>query len=351
MAEGKLCVCPQCGKKYKLKAGFDAASFSCKACGATVWVEGKAPARAPGTRRKSRRGRDRGGRAKAEGADEGRRGRYQKQSNSTAVVLAIFGGLIVIGGIVFFVMQGGDEPPPADTGTTMAGQPDEADTGTTPTGASPIPTDASNPGGVTPPVPVKETGTPADEPKTDEPAVKEADPDGPTRELGGTPKKSGKPRRGKSRWDPPADLGHLKDTPPALRKQIDELVGLMMDPMAGRDSLDAKSKLAAIGKPAFLPILGAMAKIRDTITDVDSMDERLIESSLKLGDECLREMDGYLESKGKQPIRPGTDKKYIAYILRLHYRRWKEYLHDKPEMPGAYDPTQEYDEEGDPGEE
>ena len=44
MPEPKVCVCPQCGKKYALKEGFDAKSFSCKACGATVWVSGKAPA-------------------------------------------------------------------------------------------------------------------------------------------------------------------------------------------------------------------------------------------------------------------------------------------------------------------
>jgi hypothetical protein len=120
----------------------------------------------------------------------------------------------------------------------------------------------------------------------------------------------------------------------------------MMDPQAGRDSLDAKQKLAAIGKPAFPVILGAMAKVRDKITDKDTIEERLIESSLKLADECLREMDGYLESKMKPPIRPGTDKKYIVYIIRLHYRRWKEALEAMPEMPGPYDPSVEYKEEG-----
>ncbi|MCK6460445.1 MAG: hypothetical protein L6Q95_11190, partial [Planctomycetes bacterium] len=52
MAE-QICVCPQCGKKYKLKEGFDAKSFSCKACGATVWVGGKPPAPAPTSKRPS----------------------------------------------------------------------------------------------------------------------------------------------------------------------------------------------------------------------------------------------------------------------------------------------------------
>jgi hypothetical protein len=158
--------------------------------------------------------------------------------------------------------------------------------------------------------------------------------------------RKGKRAPGSSRWDAPATLGHLKTTPPSVRKQIDEYVGLMMDPQAGRDSLDAKQKLAAIGKPAFPVILGAMAKVRDTIGDTDTIDERLIESSLKLADECLREMDGYLVSKQKAPIRPGTDKKYIVYIIRLHYRRWKEKLETMPEMPGPYDPSVEYEEEG-----
>jgi len=119
----------------------------------------------------------------------------------------------------------------------------------------------------------------------------------------------------------------------------------MMDPQAGRDSLDAKQKLAAIGKPAFPVILGAMARVRDTIGDTDTIEERLIESSLKLADECLREMDGYLVSKAKAPIRPGTDKQYIVYIIRLHYRRWKEKLETMNEMPGPYDPSVEYEDE------
>jgi hypothetical protein len=94
-----------------------------------------------------------------------------------------------------------------------------------------------------------------------------------------------------------------------------------------------------------------MAKIRDTITDNDSMEERLIESSIMLADQCLREMDGYLEGHGKQVIRPGTDKKYLSYILRLHYRRWVEVLKDMDEMPGPFDPSKVPEGEGAPEEE
>ena len=86
-----------------------------------------------------------------------------------------------------------------------------------------------------------------------------------------------------------------------------------------------------------------MAKFRDTITDVDSLDERLIESSLKLADETLREMDGYLTAKGKTMLRPGSEKQYIGYICRLHYKRWQQKLKNMPEMPGPFDPSNEYE--------
>ena len=186
-----------------------------------------------------------------------------------------------------------------------------------------------------------ETGEPRTSPPTDE-ALEESLPGKkvrlPTRRepkfLGNKPK----PRC----WDPPVNLGHLESTSLRKRIEIDELVDLMIDVDAGRDSLDAKEALIAIGKPAFPRILGAMAKIRDTITDVDSDDERLIESSLKLADECLREMDGWLMAKGKSSLRPGSEKRYIAYICRLHYKRWMKTLKDMPEMPGPYDPSGDY---------
>jgi hypothetical protein len=158
-----------------------------------------------------------------------------------------------------------------------------------------------------------------------------------------TPPADPKPKPTLGKYDPPATLGHLETTPPEQRKEIDDLIAVMFDVDAGRASLEAKAKLAEIGKPAFLPILGRMAQIRDTITDDDTIEERLLESSLMLADQCLREMDGYLDSKGKAWIRPGTDRKYIKYILILHYRRWNELgstpLKDMAEMPGPFDPS------------
>ena len=147
-----------------------------------------------------------------------------------------------------------------------------------------------------------------------------------------------KPAIRKSKYDPPTDIPHLEDTPPRLREKIDFYVGMMFDPWAGRDSTDAKHELINIGKPAFPRILARMAAVRDTITDIDSDEERRIESSLKLADEALREMDGYLTEHAKPVLRPGSEKRYIAYICRLHYKRWVATLKDLRKMPGPYLP-------------
>jgi hypothetical protein len=143
----------------------------------------------------------------------------------------------------------------------------------------------------------------------------------------------------RSRWDAPTDLPHLASTDHELRRKIDGLVATMLDVKAGRDALRARDELVTLSKPVFPRVLAAMAEIRDTITDNDSAEERRIELSLQRADECLREIDGWLTSKQKAPIRPGADRKYIAYIIRLHYRRWREKLQHMDEMPGPFDPT------------
>jgi hypothetical protein len=388
MAEGKICVCPQCGKKYKLKEGFNAASFACTACGATVWAEGKPPAPTrsavkSGSRTKSAgRGRGarsagkapprskvaaRGRRGHEEEADDqedrrGRRGRARKKNNNGLLIVGALGGLVLVG-IVVFVMMSDDKG--SQTQTAEQGQAGTAHAGT---GMPGDPTAMGNPAAAANAAAGMADGSgnegakPAganiaagnDAGGANAGGAKPAEPGGNDAKAGtnGTGDDAAEPKRltGKTaggsrrgRYDPPADLGHLESTPAEQRKEIDELIKLLIDPQAGRDSLIAKQKLALLGKPAFLPLLGAMAKIRDTITDVDSMEERLIESSLLLGDQCLREMDGYLESYNIQPIRPGTDKKYIEYILRLHYKRWVTTLEKMNEMPGAYDMTRAYD--------
>ncbi len=87
-----------------------------------------------------------------------------------------------------------------------------------------------------------------------------------------------------------------------------------------------------------------MAKIRDTITDVDNHDERMLESSLRLADGCLREMDGYLNAYNKTKLSIGCTKRYITYICRLHYKRWIKDLQKMPKMPGPHDPSLDHEE-------
>jgi hypothetical protein len=119
----------------------------------------------------------------------------------------------------------------------------------------------------------------------------------------------------------------------------------MFDPYAGSDCFAAKQKLAQIGKPAYLPILAAMAKTKKQFKWDNSHDENVLMSSVKLADECLRLMDGYLEANGIGVIRPGTDEKYYGYVVRMHYKRWKRTLEELDEMPGPFDPSTEYEEE------
>jgi len=359
--EGKIVVCPQCGKKYKLKEGFEAASFTCNGCSATVWVKKPRKSSGPtskragsgraggGSRRGSRGGKRGAPALKARGRahrgeavmddGEGHRQYVHKKDNSTAIVLALL-GIVVVGGIIFFVVSKGDDKdktaqaPPSNVGATDDG----GGCGSTdPDGSSAGGTNKKTDGGTGDGQPAKAAG---DGEPVKEVGDGEATDRKPIKKMGGASRQGAK--KGTSRWDPPADLGHLEDTPPEMRKKIDELIKTMMDYELGRESLDAKEALAAIGKPAFPRILGSMAKIRDSITDTNSHEEKRIESSLKLADGCLREMDGWLTAKHKSTLRPGSERKFIRYILRLHYKRWVQTLSKMPEMPGPFDPTQEY---------
>jgi len=374
MAEEKTVVCPQCGKKYKLAAEFNAASFSCKACSATVWVSGKAPApelrrKGGGKTRAGRGGRAAGrtkGRAAAsaaaapparrggrgsrdkDAADEeheegGRRGRYEKPKSNANVFIAIAGLLLIVGVVLFIVLN--DNKKPAESHAGQPPQPGPSNPGGAPPAddLNPSPTPPAEAGG--PPAKADPGGAPEKPPApagTGQGTDGAAEETKPAKAIGGKPKGT---EGFTTRYDPPPDLGHLPDTPEDMKKKIDEWITQLMDPMAGADSHRAKDKLIAVGKPAFLPILGAMAKIRDSITDVDSDEERTLESSLMLADRVLREMDGYLEANNRSSLRPGSEKKYIAYICRLHYKRWVTVLHEMPTMPGAFDPTKEYEKE------
>ncbi len=347
MTEGTVAVCPRCGKKYKLKEGFTAAGFACKECGATVKVGEEKPA-SPVSGRSSSRGRPaaRAGRGRAEKpaaargrasrreapAEQeegrgGRAGRYQRAAPGGGQKVVVIGGVLALALVLvlFLTMKKKDKEtvPELAPGTPTADQPANPGTGT----SEKVPP--------TPVAPTPDKPAAADTPSPETPDKPAVAPDKP--KIGGE-----KPRELVSQYDAPSDLAHLEDTPPELRARIDELIKLVMDHDAGKASLRAKDELILIGKPAFPRMLGAMAKLRDTITDVDSNEERLLESSLKLCDEALREMDGWLNAKNKSVLRPGSEKKYIAYIIRMHYKRWKVDLEKLDKMPGPYDPSAEY---------
>jgi DNA-directed RNA polymerase subunit RPC12/RpoP len=402
MAEAKICVCPQCGKKFKVSADAAAASFACSACGATVWIDGK-PKVAPGGRRskasgaraaggRAARGRAAEGRA-AEGGGagkgraagkkrgraagkagaeaapagrgKGRRGgrahdagfvdeegahhgrRYRKKEDNSNVIIAVIGLVVIIALVAFFLMGTGDDPKPTDgTGEQAAnasgsgdggngmtdtdGGPKETptDTGTAKTAAEPTKPDTPEAGDGTDPE--AKTDAPDGEPTkltTDETKFKRVD---------------GKKVR-ISKYNPPEDLApHLESTPADKRKEIDDLINTMFDPDSGRDGFDAKKKLILIGKPAFIPVLQRMVVTKKNLKWDRSLEDNITLSSVRLADEVLREMDGWIEAKNVQRIVPGSDEKYYDYVLRIYYRRWLTELKDMEKMPGPYDPSVEY---------
>ena len=131
-------------------------------------------------------------------------------------------------------------------------------------------------------------------------------------------------------------MKHLKATSPAERRKIDQLITVMMDWESGKDSLDAKAKLIALGRPVFPLIVGTMQLWLEDVKDTDSFGERLAESSLKLADEVLRELDGHLTARNVPTIRPGNSKRHMDYVCRMHERRWTRVLRWIPDMPGPF---------------
>ncbi len=368
--ETKVVVCAQCGKKFQLAAEFDAASFQCKGCGATVWVK-KKPTEVPSARkrRSGGGGRARGG-ARSPSAGKGRAGasakrgharqeesveeerpgraRYQKKKDNTPMII---GGVSVVAlaivGILVMSNKKDEVPAAKNSGKTMTGTTvavdEPADAGADPTAAGGAAAAAkTNTGAGATGAAATGTGGATDTGAAKKGTGEDVPPE-PTRKLGGGSKRSYK-RSKTSKWDAPVDIPHLKETTKEEREEIDTLVTTMMDPDMGIDSMRAKDQLVILDKKAFPRVLAAMARIRDTMTDVDSLEERLIESSLRLGDSCLREMDGFLNHHAKPDLRPGTTKRYTSYILRLHYKRWMKELSKLPKMPGPFDPSTEFDE-------
>ncbi|MHC4954628.1 MAG: hypothetical protein ACYTGZ_12150 [Planctomycetota bacterium] len=391
MAEGKIVVCPQCGKKFKLKAETDAASFACTACGATVWIDGKpktpstgrkrTPGRkasggraagrgraagkgraarggrgAPAAKKVATRGHRRGRGREEEPDEEGGRhrgSRYQKKDNSMNVVMAVGGLVILVGAIAFFAMKDDDKEgtgeQQAGNGAATPGMQDR-DPDTNPetgkTDPAKVTTDPGKGGEET--TDPKKGGEEADPAKTDgngekQPGITKKDP----KKLTKQPTKykidpkTGKRIR-KSRYNPPADLGHLESTSAEDKKKIDELIATLFDPDSGRDGFDAKRKLIATGKPAFCPLLAEMVRTKKKLKWDRSIEDNIQMSSVRLADEVLREMDGWVEAKNIQRIVPGTDEKYFDYVTRMYYKRWLTVLQKLDKMPGPYDPSAEY---------
>ena len=383
MAEPKIVVCPQCGKKYKVAAEATAASFACKQCGATVWLEGKpktpsggrrktsskragsrgkAPsgkrsggrsggrtasrgAAAKGGARPAARGRGRGRGREEESVEEegGRgRGRYEKKpDNSTNIILAVGGLVVLVAAIAFFAMRGGDEEAgPGEETATNTNTEKSGGMGDKPVMKSDPATTDDGSGAETP-----EADPETDVPEKDDPEVVE-EPKKLQKEKTRykIDKKTGKKVR-LSRWNPPDDIGHLESTPPEKRKEIDDLITVMFDPSSGSDGFKAKRKLVQMDKAAFLPLLAKIKNTKKLIKWDRSIDDNQLMSSVRMADEVLREMDGYMEAKQIGKIRPGTDEKYYDYLLRIYYKRWLTDLSKLDRMPGPYDPSVEYENE------
>jgi len=387
MAESKICTCPQCGKKFKVSADADAASFACSACGATVWINGK-PKTPAGGRRKTTGGRaapkGRGGgktRGRAGGGGKApaargraapaarekgqRRGRspvagftdeegahhgraHRKKEDNSNVIIAVIGLVVIIGLVAFFLMSG-DDPKPTDSNqeqaTKKTGTTDKTGgAGMTDTDGAPKDPPADN---------GSDTGTAENPTETDPGATGAGDAAATDPEKKDPPKKLNASKskykmvNGKrvrvSRYNPPEDLvAHLESTPADKRKEIDDLINTLFDPDAGSDCFRAKKKLIVAGKPAFIPILQRMIVTKKLLKWDRSIEDNQTLSSVRLADETLREMDGWIEAKNVRRIVPGSDERYYDYVLRIYYRRWLTELKDLDTMPGPYDPASEY---------
>jgi len=133
--------------------------------------------------------------------------------------------------------------------------------------------------------------------------------------------------------DPSPTLGHLPDTTDRTRSEIDR----HLEEIIRQENPHSSDQLAARDKAAVLPILGAMARLRDELVRAAPEDSALIEAKLARLDACLRSIDGHLSERHIGSIRPGVGAKYAAYICRLHYRRWNADLRSLKVMPGPFD--------------
>ncbi|MHC4937774.1 MAG: ChaN family lipoprotein [Planctomycetota bacterium] len=133
-------------------------------------------------------------------------------------------------------------------------------------------------------------------------------------------------------WDPPEGLVHLESTPEPMRKKIDELIVVMMDPEKGAESLRAQQALVAIGKPAFPLVLQAIVELEPKFNH--SHEDLIKLASARRADHCLRWMDGFGEAAALKPLGPSTSRKDFRKIVDLHASRWNDELSGMEKMPG-----------------
>jgi len=141
-------------------------------------------------------------------------------------------------------------------------------------------------------------------------------------------------------WDPPEDLAHADGTPEELRTRIDALVKQLLDPHGDPAAGRARLELVVIGKPAFAPLVAALAGLdRGALKWNGGRGDAALLSSAMLADLCLRDMDGNLDEQGVAVIRPGIKREEYRSVIRQHYRRWKETLEASDELPGRFVPV------------
>ncbi len=290
-----IIACPSCGKKFRVAEETEPGQFDCTNCGTPVpYGAAAAPARAVPARKAGRARPARGRRpasARGRPATRARRGRRgardedeydapPEKSNTTLwIVLGIVGVMVIGGGLVLILTMNGDEPvaPPF----TTAGANDGSGATDQPAGGAPSvepiqttqPRIPSPPSGIdalpgagntgttgtdtTPnvPNPIRDRGT-----DQDRPAGGRGEPVGDDDSLYGLSKMRLRPLSLERLMK---GLGHLEETSPELRSEIDKLCSTLVDFFAGRAFIDAQKRLKEIGKPAVPIIIASFMKTGD----------------------------------------------------------------------------------------
>jgi hypothetical protein len=302
--------CPSCGKKFRIQEGAPPGQFQCTSCSATVSYGAPAAAAPPKARPAKARpaqarpakaapaaggaGRARpaaarapAGRAPRRGGARARRGRYADEegpppkSNAPLFIVLGIAAVVVVGGVLAFVLMQDDKPSkPKPTDVASGTQPGGPGAGTQPVAPEPAPgpgptapqpgTGPTEPGpslppsdGPTRPPSDGPSGTARTEPSPEDGGSRAVTEEIPAGQLFGQ-------KRFRLRMEPyeklVVDLDHFDDTPDELKTEIDGLCKVIVDFNAGGDTLDARTRLREIGRPALPKIISAFIHAGDTGT-------------------------------------------------------------------------------------